>query len=86
LKKGFIARGGQIIDTSPVPAPKAEKTARKENKLLSPKATPLDWKPAKRRQKDSDASWIKKHGKNHYGYKLVNQHRQGIQSHPKDRD
>jgi len=51
-----------------------------------PKATPLDWKPAKRRQKDSDASWIKKHGKNHYGYKLVNQHRQGIQSHPKDRD
>ena len=70
LKKGFIARGGQIIDASLVPAPK-QRNSRKENKLLKEKkAIPSDWKPAKRRQKDSDASWTKKHGKNHYGYKL----------------
>ena len=25
--------------------------------------------PAKRRQKDTDARWTKKHGKSHYGYK-----------------
>ena len=69
LKKGFIARGGQIIDASLIPAPK-QRNSRKENKLLKQKAIPLDWSLAKRRQKDSDASWTKKHGKNHYGYKL----------------
>jgi IS5 family transposase len=46
LKKGFIARGGQIIDASLVPAPK-QRNSRKENKLLRQKAIPLDWKPAK---------------------------------------
>jgi IS5 family transposase len=31
---------------------------------------PLGWKPHKRAQKDVDAKWTKKHGKNHFGYKL----------------
>ena len=33
--------------------------------------TPAGWedKPAKRRQKDVEARWTKKHGKSHYGYK-----------------
>ena len=31
---------------------------------------PADWKPAKRRQKDLDATWTKKHGTSHFGYKL----------------
>ena len=31
---------------------------------------PIGWSPAKRRQKDLDASWSKKHGKSYYGYKL----------------
>ena len=33
--------------------------------------TPEGWEkqPAKRRQKDTDARWTKKHGKSHYGYK-----------------
>ena len=30
----------------------------------------VGWKPAKRRQKDIDATWTKKHGKSHFGYKL----------------
>jgi len=33
-------------------------------------ATPADWEPAKRRQKDTDATWTKKHGKTYFGYKL----------------
>lgn len=31
---------------------------------------PADWSPAKRRQKDLDATWTKKHGKSHHGYKF----------------
>ncbi len=31
---------------------------------------PADWSPAKRRQKDIDARWTKKHGKSYFGYKL----------------
>jgi IS5 family transposase len=30
----------------------------------------IDWTPAKRRQKDIDATWTKKHGKSYFGYKL----------------
>lgn len=30
----------------------------------------LRWKPHKREQRDIDAKWTKKHGKNHFGYKL----------------
>lgn len=38
--------------------------------MIDQHAMPADWKPAKRRQKDLDASWTKKHGKSHFGYKL----------------
>jgi len=69
LKKGFIARGGQIIDATLVPAPK-QHNSRGEKALIEHGAMPADWKPAKRRQKDIDATWTKKHGKNHFGYKL----------------
>ena len=69
FKKGFIARGGQIIDATLVPAPK-QHNRRSDKELLDQKALPADWKPAKRRQKDTDASWTKKHGKSHFGYKL----------------
>jgi IS5 family transposase len=30
---------------------------------------PADWNKSKRRQKDLDATWTKKHGKSHHGYK-----------------
>lgn len=69
LKHGFMARGGQIVDATLVPAPK-QRNSRDENKLVKESAMPADWKPAKRRQKDTDATWTKKHGKNHFGYKL----------------
>lgn len=69
LKKGFIARGGQIIDATLVPAPKQHFT-KDDKAMLKEEALPADWKPAKRRQKDLDATWTKKHGKSHHGYKL----------------
>lgn len=69
LKKGFIARGGQMIDATLVPAPK-QKISRKEKEIIQQQATPSDWKPAQRRQKDTAATWTKKHGKSYYGYKL----------------
>ena len=69
LKKGFIARGGQMIDATLVPAPK-QKINRKEKEIIHQEATPSDWKPAQRRQKDTDATWTKKHSKSYFGYKL----------------
>ena len=69
LKQGFIARGGQIIDATLVPAPK-QHNSRGEKALIEQGAMPADWKPAKRRQKDINATWTKKHGKSHFGYKL----------------
>ena len=52
-----------------VPAPK-QHNSRGEKALIEHGAMPADWKPAKRRQKDIDATWTKKHGKSHFGYKL----------------
>jgi IS5 family transposase len=69
LKKGFIARGGQIIDAALVPAPKQHFT-KDDHEMLKEGAMLTDWSPAKRRQKDIDATWTKKHGKRHFGYKL----------------
>jgi len=69
LKRGFIARGGQIIDATLVPAPKQHFT-KEDQEQTRQNATPADWKAAKRRQKDLDATWTKKHGKSHFGYKL----------------
>jgi transposase, IS5 family len=69
LQRGFIARGGQIIDATLVPAPK-QHNSRGEKELIEQGATPAEWKPAKRRQKDTDATWTKKHGKSYFGYKL----------------
>ena len=69
LKKGFMARGGQIIDATLVPAPR-QHNSREEGTLIKQGAMPADWKPAKRRQKDLDATWTTKHGKSHFGYKL----------------
>lgn len=69
LAKGFIARGGQIIDATLVPAPK-QHLSKEEKELVRQDAMPADWSPAKRRQKDTDATWTKKHGKSHFGFKL----------------
>ena len=63
-RRGYIARGGQILDASIVPVPKNHNT-REENKAIKSGEVPEGWsdKPAKRSQKDVDARWTKKHGK-----------------------
>jgi IS5 family transposase len=68
--KGYIARGGQMIDATIVPVPKQRNT-REANEEVKAGKTPKAWKqnPAKNRQKDKDARWTKKHGKSFYGYK-----------------
>ena len=67
---GYLAMGGQIVDASIVPVPKQRNT-REENEVIKAGDTPKDWdaKPNKKRQKDVDARWTKKHGKSHYGFK-----------------
>jgi transposase, IS5 family len=68
--KGYIARGGQMIDATIVPVPK-QRNSRDENDEVKAGKTPEGWEknPAKNRQKDKDARWTKKHGKSFYGYK-----------------
>src|SRR6476469_10220105 len=68
--KGYIARGGQMIDATIVPVPK-QRNSRDENDEVKAGKTPEAWEknPAKNRQKDKDARWTKKHGKSFYGYK-----------------
>ncbi len=67
---GYLAMGGQIVDASIVPVPKQRNT-REENEAVKAGRTPKGWnkKPRKKRHKDMDARWTKKHGKSHYGYK-----------------
>ena len=65
--QGYLAMGGQIIDASIVAVPK-QRNSRKENARIKAGEMP-EWqdKPAKRRQKDVEARWTKKHGRSHYG-------------------
>lgn len=54
--KGYIARGGQMVDATIVPVPR-QRNSRDENDQVKAGTTPRDWKkrPAKDRQKDNDA-------------------------------
>ena len=68
--RGYIARGGQIVDATIVSAPK-QHNSREENAAIKAGKTPEGWeeKPAKNAQKDKDARWTKKNDKSFYGYK-----------------
>jgi len=41
-----------------------------EKDMVQQDAMPAEWSPSKRRQKDVQARWTKKHGKSYFGYKL----------------
>lgn len=66
---GFLARGGQIIDATLVEAPR-QHFRKAEKETLAKGETPAEWTDAQRRQKDTQASWTRKHGKSQHGYKL----------------
>ena len=59
-----------MVDARIVEVPKQRNT-REENQTLKDGLIPAKWvqQPAKLAQKDSEARWTQKHGKNHYGYK-----------------
>jgi IS5 family transposase len=67
-KNGFSAKKGQIVDASIIAAPK-QRNSRQENKDIKNGNIPDDWTENKKRQKDTDARWVKKNGENHFGYK-----------------
>jgi hypothetical protein len=66
---GYIARGGQMIAVC-IAQPPRQSLEKEEKVIVSKGAMPADWKPAKRRQKDMDARWTRKHGKSYLGYKV----------------
>lgn len=68
-RQGYIARGGQMVDASIVPVPR-QTLSKDEKFLVQQGAMPVEWSPAKRRQKDMQARWTKKHGKSYFGFKL----------------
>ncbi|MBI9018750.1 MAG: IS5 family transposase [Phycisphaerae bacterium] len=67
-KNGFSAKQGQIVDASIVRVPK-QRNSRDENKQIKDGNAPEDWPENKKRQKDTDARWVKKNSQNHFGYK-----------------
>src|SRR3984893_10830609 len=68
--KGYIARGGQMVDATIVAVPK-QRNSREDNEAVKAGKTPEEWEkqPAKNRQKDKDARWTKKNNKSFFGYK-----------------
>jgi transposase, IS5 family len=67
-KSGFTAKKGQIVDASIISAPR-QRNSRDENKQIKEGQGPDNWSENKKRQKDTDARWTQKNGKNYYGYK-----------------
>src|ERR1700676_4086534 len=62
--KGYIARGGQMVDATIVPVPK-QRNGRDENDDVKAGKTPGAWEknPAKNRHKDKDGGGTKSTGK-----------------------
>jgi len=67
-RSGFSAKKGQIIDASIVSVPRQHNN-RDENKKIKNGEVPEDWSESKKRQKDTDARWVKRNDGNHFGYK-----------------
>lgn len=69
-KASLVINDGSIVDARIIEVPK-QRNSRDENSQIKKGQTPEDWRdnPNKLRQKDIDADWLKKNGKNYYGYK-----------------
>ena len=71
-EKGILpSKGDLMLDSSFVEAP-IQRNTRFENAVIKEGKGEALWtdKPAKKRQKDIDASWTKKNDVSYYGYKL----------------
>ncbi|MDR1280158.1 MAG: IS5 family transposase, partial [Opitutaceae bacterium] len=69
-EQGVITKVGTIIDASFVEVPR-QRNSKEENEMIKKGEIPDEWKsnPAKLRQKDVDARWVKKNEVRYYGYK-----------------
>ena len=67
---GFAARKGQIVDASIVECPRQRNTRDENREIKRGEAAGIEgWSDKKRAQKDTEARWTKKNGRNHFGYK-----------------
>ena len=66
----LIANTGKVVDATIVKVPIQRNSKDENDKIKSGEVIP-EWKatPNKARQKDTDARWVKKHGKSSFGYK-----------------
>jgi IS5 family transposase len=69
-KADLILNDGTIVDARIIEVPKQRNSCDEHGQLRNDEV-PEDWKdnPNKLSQKDIDASWLNKNGKNHFGYK-----------------
>lgn len=69
-RRGYIARGGHVLDTSTERVPRNHRT-QDDDKAMKNGEVPEGWadKPDKRSQKDTNAQCTKKQRKFHCGYK-----------------
>jgi IS5 family transposase len=67
---GYQAKGGQIVDATLIPVPK-QHNRKEDTEQLEQGEIPTGWTehPKRFEQRDLDARWTKKHGKNYFGYK-----------------
>lgn len=67
--RGYQARTGTVVEARIVEVPK-QRNIREENQTIQDGRTPAKGvqQPAKLAQKDTEARWTQKHGKNYYGY------------------
>ena len=65
-----LLNSGSIVDATLVDAP-IQRNSKDENEQIKNGKTPEEWekRPEKKRQKDTDARWVKKNGSKYYGYK-----------------
>lgn len=64
--KGLVANKGKVVDATIVKAP-IQRNSQEENDKIKQGEQIAEWN--KKRQKDIDARWVKKHGNSSYGYK-----------------
>lgn len=65
---GFTAKGGQIVDASIVRA-SIRRDSRENNDKLKQGVEVTEWSDNTRSQKDTDAKWTQKNGRQSFGYK-----------------
>ena len=67
--KGYIARGGQMVDATIVSVPKQRNNRDENDEVKAGKTLGVGEEPGEQPAGRKDARWTKKHGKSFYGYK-----------------